>query len=62
MMKSKRLIISIFLMMSFLGGGVTYAGLSDGLISYWNFDEGSGTTTYDSVGTNHGLRVYQALL
>jgi hypothetical protein len=54
MMKSKRLIISIFLMMSFLGGGVTYAGLSDGLISYWNFDEGSGTTAYDSVGTNHG--------
>jgi len=28
-------------------------------ISYWNFDEGSGTTAYDSVGTNHGT-VYDA--
>ncbi len=23
-------------------------------VSYWNFDEGSGTTAYDSVGTNDG--------
>lgn len=26
----------------------------NGLVSYWNFDEGSGTTAYDSVGNNDG--------
>ena len=31
-----------------------YADLTDGLVSYWNFDEGSGATAYDSVGDNHG--------
>ena len=30
-----------------------------GLISYWKFDEGSGTTAYDSVGANNGT-VYGA--
>ncbi|WP_412732054.1 LamG-like jellyroll fold domain-containing protein [Minisyncoccus archaeiphilus] len=25
-----------------------------GLVSYWKFDEGTGTTAYDSAGTNHG--------
>ena len=27
----------------------------EGLISRWEFDEGSGTTAYDSVGSNHGI-------
>ncbi|MBI5196520.1 MAG: LamG domain-containing protein [Nitrospirae bacterium] len=26
----------------------------NGLVSYWNFNEGSGTTAYDSVGNNDG--------
>ncbi|OQB02700.1 MAG: hypothetical protein BWY21_02222 [Parcubacteria group bacterium ADurb.Bin216] len=25
-----------------------------GLVSHWKFDEGTGTTAYDSAGTNHG--------
>jgi formylglycine-generating enzyme required for sulfatase activity len=25
-----------------------------GLVSHWKFDEGTGTTAYDSIGTNHG--------
>jgi len=29
--------------------------LGEGLISYWNFDEGTGDTAYDSVGGNHGI-------
>jgi hypothetical protein len=28
--------------------------VAEGLISYWQFDEGSGTTAYDWVGTNDG--------
>ena len=28
--------------------------VSDDLVAYWNFDEGEGTTAYDSAGTNHG--------
>jgi parallel beta-helix repeat protein len=27
---------------------------TDGLIAHWKFDEGTGTTAYDSAGTNHG--------
>jgi len=30
------------------------AGLGDGLISYWNMNEGSGTTTADGQGSNDG--------
>ncbi|OQB08443.1 MAG: hypothetical protein BWY21_01273 [Parcubacteria group bacterium ADurb.Bin216] len=28
-----------------------------GLVSHWKFDEGTGTTAYDSAGTNHGTLV-----
>jgi hypothetical protein len=28
--------------------------LLDGLVSYWKFDETSGTTSYDAVGSNDG--------
>jgi hypothetical protein len=27
----------------------------EGMVSYWKFEESSGTTAYDSVGNNHGL-------
>jgi hypothetical protein len=39
-------------------GGVwsfkTWADISLYWVSWWKFDEGSGNTAYDSVGTNHG--------
>ena len=28
--------------------------LNDGLVAYWDFNEGDGTVVYDSVGDNHG--------
>ena len=31
-----------------------YQGGFTGLVSHWKFDEGQGTTAYDSAGTNHG--------
>jgi hypothetical protein len=30
------------------------AGLKDGLVAHWTFDEGSGTIAYDSAGNNDG--------
>jgi hypothetical protein len=30
------------------------AGLTEGLVSHWRFDEGDGTIAHDSVGENHG--------
>lgn len=30
------------------------AGLQDGLVAHWTFDEGSGTIAYDSAGNNDG--------
>lgn len=41
-----------------LGGSawaMTCSGLFQGLISYWNFDEGSGTTAYDWLSGNDGI-------
>jgi len=32
----------------------TLTGTESGLVAYYRFDEGSGTTVNDSVGTNHG--------
>jgi len=37
----------------FLGHAAS-ASLSDGLIGYWTFDEGSGTVAHDSAGGNDG--------
>ena len=34
-------------------GNGTCSPITDGLMAYWRFDEGSGTTTYDAVGPNH---------
>jgi len=28
---------------------------TDGIVSYWKFDEETGATAYDSAGTNHGI-------
>ncbi len=46
----------IILMMSMLilMSSFASAALTDGLVSYWAFDEGSGTTAYDSAGSNDG--------
>ncbi|GAH26687.1 unnamed protein product, partial [marine sediment metagenome] len=33
----------------------TKESLNDGLLAYWNFDEGSGNTAYDSSGNNDGI-------
>ena len=30
-----------------------------GMVAYWKFDEGSGNTAHDSIGTNHGT-IYEA--
>lgn len=34
--------------------GIACADLSDGLMAYWTFDEGMGSTAYDSAGNNDG--------
>jgi hypothetical protein len=34
--------------------GIAWGADSNGLISHWEFDEGSGTTAYDSAGDNDG--------
>jgi parallel beta-helix repeat protein len=39
--------------------GLTLAVDSTGLVGHWELDEGSGTTAYDSAGSNHGT-VYGA--
>ncbi len=44
----------------FAGGCVSWArpesaSLTNGLVGYWKFDEGQGTTVRDSAGTNHGV-------
>lgn len=33
------------------------AWAADGMVSYWRFDEGEGTTAYDSVGANDGTLI-----
>ncbi len=39
---------------SWIEENIEYESL-EGLISHWMFDEGSGTTVYDSAGDNHGV-------
>ena len=31
------------------------AACPSGMVSYWNFDEGTGTTAYDAFGRNNGI-------
>ena len=37
-----------------LSGSTLVAGVNQGLISHWKFDEGAGSIAYDSAGTNDG--------
>ncbi|MBI1885447.1 MAG: LamG domain-containing protein, partial [Chloroflexi bacterium] len=46
-------VISIIAIAPFAMSAANTGG-SNGLVSYWKFDEGSGTTVNDSFGTNHG--------
>jgi hypothetical protein len=40
---------------SYIGGDINEpCDVIDGLVSHWKFDEGSGSTAYDSVGNNDG--------
>lgn len=42
------LIALVFLLL--LESRVIYADLTDGLVAYWPFDEGSGSTAFDAAG------------
>jgi hypothetical protein len=44
----------------FIPADSALAGIQDGLISYWTFNEGSGTVADDSVGTNDGTLLVAA--
>lgn len=44
--------LMVFLVFSVASVSAEYPA---GMVSYWNFDEGSGTTAFDSVGTNNGI-------
>jgi hypothetical protein len=37
--------------------GLAWGADSNGLISHWEFDEGMGTTAYDSAGDNDGMHL-----
>jgi len=46
-------VISFVLAVFFISFPVV-GGINEGLVSHWTFDETSGTTAYDSAGTNDG--------
>ncbi|MHC4457062.1 MAG: LamG domain-containing protein [Planctomycetota bacterium] len=54
----KNLLLVAVLWIWVLCGAVWAA--EDGLVSHWTFDEGSGTTAYDSAGDNNGTLVGDA--
>lgn len=49
-MKTLTTLIIVLSMTSFAA-----AGLQDGLVAHWTFDEGSGTIAHDSAGNNNGV-------
>jgi len=51
--------ILVLLFLFFLINNITIisAACPSGMVSYWNFDETSGTVASDSVGTNNGTLV-----
>jgi hypothetical protein len=49
-MKTLTTLIIVLCMASFAA-----AGLQDGLVAHWTFDEGSGIIAYDSAGNNNGV-------
>jgi hypothetical protein len=52
-MKTHRIFIIIVISSLFLSLPV-YAGMTEGLVSYWSFEEGQGNTAHDSAGSNNG--------
>jgi hypothetical protein len=47
--------IFIIIVISFLSLALpVYAGMTEGLVSYWAFEEGQGNIAYDSAGSNNG--------
>ena len=49
-----RVIVLSAVLCIFAPGQSAWAAIEDGLISYWPFDEGSGTIAEDAVGDNDG--------
>ena len=48
-------VIIAILLSGFCAGA--FGGINDGLVGYWEFEEGSGGTAYDSAGSNDGALV-----
>ena len=42
-------------LLGLMGRPLAQASIADGLVAYWPFDEGSGTTALDAVGSNDGM-------
>ena len=47
------LIIICFLGLNIISDDAAWANTADGLVAYWNFDEGSGTQVNDVTGHGH---------
>jgi len=59
--KALRTILIVLIFLLVLPTSVyAYETCPEGMVSYWKFDEGSGDTAVDSVGTNHGT-IYGAV-
>ena len=56
--KCKRFWIFIFAASLFMCGELSASVVTDGLVSWWKFDETSGTTASDSIGSNDGTLTY----
>ena len=54
MAKRTNLKVTAVAVLVILVGGSVWADLSEGLIAHWAFDEGVGSTVYDSAGNNDG--------
>ena len=58
-MKTKVIVGTVMVLVLFSSLNImpAFAQLPSGAVSHWTFDEGSGTTAYDSVDTNHGTLI-----
>jgi hypothetical protein len=60
-MRSQKLLFSLLAAAIIVLAPFTLAlAYPSGMVSYWQFDEGSGTTVYDTIGSNNGT-IYGAL-
>ena len=51
----KKILVILIVTASFLITGTVFAQVyPEGMISYWKFDEGNGTTANDSAGSSNG--------